>query len=117
MLNKNKQTDLIMDFITSEELQDKMESGTGFILLDVGEPFEANISNFKHETTSIPYNKLGNEVENLEMYREYIVFCRSGATSKDACNMLKEAGFKNVKSLKGGINNWAKKIDPSLPQY
>ena len=117
MLNKNKQTDLIMDFITSEELQDKMESGTGFILLDVREPFEANISNLKHETTSIPYNKLGNEVENLEMDREYIVFCRSGATSKDACNMLKEAGFKNVKSLKGGINNWAKKIDPSLPQY
>jgi len=106
-----------MDFITSEELQEKMESGTAFILLDVREPFESNISNFKHETTSVPYNQLGEKVKSLEKDQEYIVFCRSGATSKEACNLLKEAGFKNVKSLKGGINNWAKKIDPSLPQY
>jgi adenylyltransferase/sulfurtransferase len=106
-----------MEFITAEELQEKMESGTAFILLDVREPFESNISNFKHETMSVPYNQLGKEVESLKKDQEYIVYCRSGATSKDACSLLKEAGFKNVKSLKGGINNWAKKIDPSLPQY
>lgn len=106
-----------MEFITAEELKKKMESGTAFILLDVREPFEANISDFKHETTSVPYNQLGKEVEQLEKDQEYIVYCRSGATSNDACDVLKKAGFKNVKSLKGGINNWAKKIDPSLPQY
>lgn len=106
-----------MDFITAEELQKKMESGETFTLLDVRELFEANISNFKQETTSVPYNQLGSEVENLDKDQEYVVFCRSGATSKDACSMLKKAGFEDVKSLKGGINDWAKKIDPSLPQY
>jgi rhodanese-related sulfurtransferase len=106
-----------MDFITAEELQKKMESGETFTLLDVREPFEANISNFKQETTSVPYNQLDSEVENLDKDLEYVVFCRSGATSKDACSLLKKAGFEDVKSLKGGINDWAKKIDPSLPQY
>lgn len=106
-----------MELITAKELQEKLENNESFILLDVREPFEANISNFKQETTSIPYNQLGEKVTSLEKDQEYIVFCRSGATSKDACTILKEAGFENIKSLKGGINDWAKKIDPSLPQY
>jgi adenylyltransferase/sulfurtransferase len=106
-----------MEFITAVELQKKLENGDSFILLDVREPFEANISNFKEETTSIPFHKLGSGVEDLDKDEEYIVYCRSGATSKDACEILEKAGFKNIKSLKGGINDWAKKIDSALPQY
>jgi adenylyltransferase/sulfurtransferase len=106
-----------MELITAEELQAKIKNGDKFILLDVREPFEANISNFKLETTSVPYNQLRDEVSNMGKEEEYIVYCRSGATSKDACSILIDEGFENVKSLKGGINSWAKKIDPSLPQY
>lgn len=106
-----------MELITAEELHKKIKNGDSFVLLDVREPFEANISNFKEETTSIPYHQLESEAESLKRDSEYIVYCRSGATSKDACMTLLNAGFKNVKSLKGGINHWAKKIDPSLPQY
>lgn len=106
-----------MDLITAEELQNKIEKGEKFILLDVREPFEANISNFKEETTAIPFHQLGSDAEALDKETEYIVYCRSGATSKDACAILENAGFKNVKSLKGGINGWAKEIDSSLPQY
>lgn len=106
-----------MDIITVEELQEKMKSSESVTLLDVREPYEANISNFRQKTISIPFNQLKDNYEDLEKDQEYILFCRSGATSKDACAILKEAGFKNPKSLKGGINNWAKKIDPSLPQY
>jgi adenylyltransferase/sulfurtransferase len=106
-----------MELITAEELQEKIEKGVKFILLDVREPFEANISNFKEETMSVPFHQLPNEIESLEKDEEYIVYCRSGATSKDACTILKNAGFKHVKSLKGGINQWAKTMDPSLPQY
>jgi len=31
--------------------------------------------------------------------------------------LLVGAGFKRVKNLKGGINAWAKEIDPTLPIY
>lgn len=106
-----------MDLITVEELQKKIEKGDKFNLLDVREPFEANISDFRHETTSIPFSELKNRAGNLNREEEYVIYCRSGATSKDAYTILSEAGFKNIKSLKGGINDWAKKIDPSLPQY
>lgn len=106
-----------MEFITAEALQEKMENSESFTLLDVREPFEANISNFKQDSLSIPFQQLSNEISNLEKNKEYIVYCRSGATSKDACRLLKKAGFERVISLKGGINEWAKKMDPSLPQY
>jgi len=31
--------------------------------------------------------------------------------------LLLSAGFRKVKNLKGGINAWAKEVDPSLPIY
>ncbi len=106
-----------METITAEELQKKIENGEQFILLDVREPFEAHISDFKAESTSLPFNQIEGGLENLQKEDEYVVYCRSGSTSKDACAILLKAGFKNVRSLEGGINSWAKKIDPSLPQY
>jgi len=27
------------------------------------------------------------------------------------------AGFRKVRNLFGGINEWARQVDPSLPQY
>lgn len=107
----------VMEFITVEELNEKFENKEEFILLDVRDQFEANISNFNIETSSIPYADLSEKVSSLDKDQEYVVFCRSGATSKDATALLLKEGFENVKSLKGGINEWAKKIDSSLPQY
>jgi len=43
--------------------------------------------------------------------------CRSGNRSGSACELLEKEGFTNVANLKGGINEWARKIDPSLPIY
>jgi adenylyltransferase/sulfurtransferase len=31
--------------------------------------------------------------------------------------VLREAGFRKVRNLKGGINAWAQEVDPSLPVY
>lgn len=106
-----------MQFITSEELKEKFDNDEEFVLLDVRDLFEANISNFSRETLPIPFEELEDKVSELNKEREYVVFCRSGSSSKDACKLLTEKGFKNVKTLKGGINEWAKKIDTSLPQY
>jgi adenylyltransferase/sulfurtransferase len=34
-----------------------------------------------------------------------------------AVNLLKDRGFKYVKSVKGGIRAWSEEIDSSVPQY
>jgi adenylyltransferase/sulfurtransferase len=55
----------------------------------------------------------------IESYKdkEVVCLCRSGGRSSKACELLDKEGFSNVKNLKGGINEWAREIDASLPVY
>jgi adenylyltransferase/sulfurtransferase len=40
-----------------------------------------------------------------------------GGRSAEAYGMLKQAGFPNIKNLKGGIVAWADEVDQTLPKY
>jgi adenylyltransferase/sulfurtransferase len=46
-----------------------------------------------------------------------VLFCKSGSRSARAVELLASAGFKKMKHLRGGINAWARDVDPSLPVY
>ncbi len=106
-----------MKEITVEELKQKIDKKEPFTFLDVRDLFEANISNLDIESVQIPVNELSENIEKLDPQSEIIVMCRSGNRSATACERLEEAGFTNVANLKGGINEWARKIDSSLPVY
>lgn len=106
-----------MKEITVEDLKTKIDTGKPFTLLDVREPFETYISNIDTNTVLIPLDDLEDRLADLDKSEETIVMCRSGNRSGTACELLEKHGFSNVYNLQGGINEWAKKIDPSLPQY
>lgn len=101
--------------ITVQDLKQKKEKGDSFFLLDVRDYHEYLVSNI--DGYHIPYDDLENRLNEISEHKEteLIVMCRSGNTSMDACKKLIEAGYKNVISLKGGMKQWAKEIDPSLP--
>lgn len=101
---------------TVEELKKKKDSGDKFTLLDVREPHEVHISKIENSTL-IPLDDLPGHLDELEKKNEIVVMCRSGARSAQACELLEKNGFGNVSNLKGGVNEWAKKIDTSLPVY
>jgi len=46
-----------------------------------------------------------------------VVYCRSGHRSAAATRFLLDLGFSNVRTLRGGLNAWAQRVDPSIPQY
>lgn len=106
-----------MNEITAEQLKDKIERGDRFVFLDVREPFESHISKLNIPTLLIPLDELPDRQSELNEEDEIIVMCRSGNRSGTACTLLEEKGFKKVFNLKGGINDWARRIDSSLPQY
>ena len=56
-------------------------------------------------------------VSELDSAEEMVVFCKGGTRSARALELLASAGFRKVKNLKGGINAWAKDVDPRLPIY
>lgn len=110
-----------MKEITVQDLKTKLDDeSTDLLLLDVREPFEQYQSNIEYEHSRlIPVDQLQNRAEELEEYkdREIVCMCRSGSRSSKACRFLSEKGFSDVKNLKGGINEWARQIDNSLPVY
>lgn len=101
---------------TVEELKKKRDNNESFTLLDVREPHEYYIADLDG-TKRIPYDQLKQDYEQLDPNDEIIIMCRSGSSAADAAKLLVEKGFENVSVLKGGLNEWGKKIDPSLPQY
>jgi len=85
-------------------------------LLDVREPHELEISALP-EAVNIPLGTLAARLSELDSAQEMVVFCKSGSRSARALELLASAGFKKVKNLKGGINAWAREVDPALPIY
>jgi len=106
-----------MEEITVQELKEKKENNDSFLLLDVRENFEFHITNLNG--TLIPLDQLPDRITELEDKKdqEIIIMCRSGNRSAKAQKLLLDNGFSNVKNLKGGINQWAREIDPSMPVY
>lgn len=110
-----------MEEITVEEFKEKLESeNRDLFLLDVREPFEQYQSKIEYENSIlIPVDQLEDRIDELEEQkdREIVCLCRSGSRSANACRFLEQKGFAKAKNLKGGINEWARKIDNSLPVY
>ena len=101
--------------ITVTELAERVKTNH-LKLIDVREPHELEISRMPN-ATNIPLGQLAARLSELDSADDMVLFCKSGARSTRALELLTSAGFKKVKNLKGGINAWAKEVDKSLPIY
>ncbi|MBN2149490.1 MAG: molybdopterin-synthase adenylyltransferase MoeB [Anaerolineales bacterium] len=102
--------------ISARELAERLKSSEPPLLIDVREPHELEISHIPG-ATSIPLGQVAARLSELDSSDEIILFCKAGTRSARALGVLVSAGFRKVKNLQGGINAWAKEIDPSLPIY
>jgi sulfur-carrier protein adenylyltransferase/sulfurtransferase len=101
--------------ITVTELAERVKHNQ-LRLVDVREPHELEISRLPN-ATNIPLGQLAARLSELDSAEDMVLFCKSGARSTRALELLTSAGFKKVKNLKGGINAWAREVDTSLPIY
>jgi rhodanese-related sulfurtransferase len=102
--------------ISVEEFKFLQESKIPHLLLDVREPFEIEIVYFK-ESLFIPLNELASKISELPEEKFIVIVCHHGQRSLRACVLLRKLGFKNTASLKGGIDEWARRIDSSMAVY
>ncbi|MBI5471320.1 MAG: molybdopterin-synthase adenylyltransferase MoeB [Ignavibacteriae bacterium] len=103
------------DEITVEELKAKLDRGDDVFVLDVREPHEYQIANMHGYL--IPLNDLPQRVNELDSAKEIVVHCHHGPRSARAVGFLKQIGFKKVKNLVGGIDQWAIRVDPDVARY
>jgi adenylyltransferase/sulfurtransferase len=104
--------------VTVTELKARFDRGESMTLIDVREPHEWQICNLAaYGATLIPLGQFASRMQELDSAEEIVVHCKMGGRSAEAYGMLKQAGFTNIKNLKGGILAWADEVDPALPKY
>jgi rhodanese-related sulfurtransferase len=110
--------------ITVAELSEKIKSGDKFILLDVREPGEleyARLSDSRLEVT--PLSRLASVGTKAlsEAARSHdatiYVMCHHGNRSAQVTAWLAQQGWQNVFNVHGGIDEYARKIDPAVGMY
>lgn len=105
-----------MKEVTVQELKSLLDSKRDFQLIDVREPHEFDICNLNGEL--IPMAEIPHNVDKIDRNKQVVIHCRSGKRSGNMIAWLEQNhDFKNLYNLKGGILEWAKKIDPSMPSY
>ena len=101
--------------MTPRELKARLDRGEDIYILDVREPHEYQICHIGGHL--IPLGELSRRVHELDSSREIVAHCRSGKRSAEASEFLRQAGFRKIWNLKGGILAWSEEVDPSIPKY
>jgi molybdopterin/thiamine biosynthesis adenylyltransferase/rhodanese-related sulfurtransferase len=104
--------------VTPREVKSLLDKHEKFVFIDCRLPNEFAITKIDGATL-IPLQQLANRFGELKGHEEekVIVHCRSGGRSLQFAKLLKQNGFKDVKSMAGGILLWNKDINPGGPQY
>jgi len=101
--------------ISPSDTEALLDSGADVTLLDVREPWEAEIAALPGAVL-IPLGELPDRIGELDPDREVIAYCHGGVRSLRAAGVLQEAGLK-VRSMAGGIDGWSRTVDPDVPRY
>ena len=98
-------------------LKHRRDAGDAPFVLDVREPYEAEIASIDADQL-IPVDELADRLHELKADpdEEVVVHCRSGGRSAKATKLLREKGY-NASNLDGGVLAWSDEIDPDVPQY
>ena len=82
------------------------------------EPFEYQIAKIENSKL-IPLGQIETHLNELEAFKdkEIVAHCHHGGRSRRALEFLKAKGFKKLKNVTGGIDEWSLKVDPSVPRY
>jgi sulfur-carrier protein adenylyltransferase/sulfurtransferase len=102
--------------ISPVDLKEKIMHSQPFHLVDLREPVELQISVIPN-AENVPFYHLSDEMKKWDKSQPLVLICHIGFLSTIARRILSEAGFTDVKSLKGGMRAWARETDPSSRIY
>jgi rhodanese-related sulfurtransferase len=86
------------------------------LLLDVREPWEVQICHIR-DSLHIPMASVPVRKDELDPEADTVVLCHHGARSYQVGVLLEASGFRRIFNLSGGVDGWAKQIEPGMPQY
>ncbi|HKR65187.1 MAG TPA: molybdopterin-synthase adenylyltransferase MoeB, partial [Thermoanaerobaculia bacterium] len=96
--------------ITPTELAEKLSD---FVLIDVREPYEWNVGHIEG-AVHIPMQQIPQRLAEIPRDRDVVMICRVGGRSENARRYLAQNGYTRVKNLIGGMQRWAREVDPTV---
>ena len=102
--------------LTPQQVQDCLKKQPAPLLLDVREEDEVRLCALQG-SLHIPMNLIPLRHNELPDDVPIIVYCHHGIRSLNVARYLAHVGFKNVANLQGGIDAWARQIDPTMARY
>jgi molybdopterin/thiamine biosynthesis adenylyltransferase/rhodanese-related sulfurtransferase/molybdopterin converting factor small subunit len=102
--------------IGAREVEERRRRGEDVMLVDVREPHEFEIARIPGATLC-PLGALPERIAELDTSREIVLYCHHGPRSMRALEYLYSSGFRRLKNLRGGIDAWAREVDPTVPRY
>lgn len=102
--------------ITPEQLRDALAGPTPPVVLDIREPWEAELVQIPG-SVFIPMNHIPERIGELDSDLETVVYCHHGVRSARVLEYLEQNGFTHARHLTGGVDAYAAKADPGLARY
>ena len=97
-----------LNVIDNEELNQKLETNTNIVLIDVREAAEYAFNHIPN-AISIPLGELEDRLDELNKNDEIYVVCRTGNRSDLAAQKLADKGFAKVINVVPGMSEWTGK--------
>jgi len=110
--------EFLMDFeISAGQVNTMLKQGEKFTLVDVREPWELEKARIEG-SKNIPMGEIPTRAhQELDPDEHIVVICHHGIRSLSVTNWLRQQGFDKTQSIRGGIDGWARTVDPKIPLY
>ena len=105
-----------MQHLSPQELKTRLSAAEPPQVLDVREPWEVKLCTLPG-SIHIPMRSIPERLAEIDRNRDWVVLCHHGVRSLAVANFLAAQGYGKIYNLDGGIDAWAKQVDPEMAKY
>jgi len=86
------------------------------LLVDVREPWEFDICHLAG-SINIPMGEVSHHLAQIASSEECVVICHHGVRSMQVIQYLHQQNIEHLINLDGGVDAWARQVEPDMPVY
>jgi rhodanese-related sulfurtransferase len=110
-------TESMLDYEISPSEAATLLSGSKARLIDVREPWEFATARIENSVAMPMGDVPARAHQELDPEERLVIVCHHGMRSMNVAVWLRNQGFEQAQSLRGGIDAWSAEVDPKVPRY